>query len=86
MRTHDAVFLESLSGIALIVLWATVVFMVVLVVPFFLAMFLGYIPVDLNPERFLSVVFEIILGLISYQAIKFLNNFRENRILPYLHG
>lgn len=84
MRAHDAVFLESISGIALTVLWATMLATGVMVGMTFLGMFLGYVSLDLSSTQFLSIVFKVILALICHEAIKFLNNFRENRIAPNL--
>lgn len=84
MRAHDAVFLESISSIAIVVLGATMVFMGFLVVPVFLGMFLGYVSLDLSSTKFLSIVFEIILGMLCYSAIGFLLDFRKNKIDPFL--
>ncbi len=84
MREHDAVFLESISSIAIVVLGATIVFMGFLVVPVFLGMFLGYVSLDLSSTKFLSIVFEIILGMLCYSAINFLLDFRKNKIDPFL--
>ena len=84
MRKHDAVFLRSIIGIAIVVLSFVVAFMTILVVPIFAGMFAGYVSLELTSQQFLTIVFEIILGLISYETIKFLNNFRKNRIDPHL--
>lgn len=84
MRPHDAVFFKSITGIAIIVLGSIMAFMVILVVPIFAGMFAGYVSLELTSQQFLTIVFEIILGLICYETIKFLNNFRKNRIDPHL--
>lgn len=84
MKTHNAVFLESISGIALIALWFTMLATGVMVGMTFLGMFLGYVSLDLSSTQFLSIVFKVILALICHEAIKFLNNFRENKIDPNL--
>lgn len=84
MKTHDAVLLESITGIAIIVLGFTMILMGFLVVPVFVGMFLGYVPLELLPTQFLTIVFEIILGMICYSAIVFLLDFRKNKIDPCL--
>ena len=84
MKEHDAVFLESISSIALVVLWATKLITSVIVGMMFLGMFAGYISLELSSTQFLSIVFKVILILLCNEAIKFLNDFRENIIEPNL--
>lgn len=86
MRAHDAVFLESISSIALVVLWSTMLITGAMVGMTILGMFLGLVSLDLSSTQFLSIIFKVVLVLICHVIIDFLNNFRENRIFPYLHG